>query len=142
MVTPFGNAISEITTVSTTISTTSSRSKFSKGRKGKLTTKHDNPRKLLPAKYLSLREAMGGEDNVLKTVAIFNNLNTESEDRADGLIYQMKEAYKLSDRLIKELFSIGSGRLSRVKQNKDKKKAGGVNGLQVLKIIFYVSFGR
>jgi len=72
---------------------------------------------------------------VIITISNFKKLNSESEERANGLIFQIIETYKLTDRLVKALFNIGSNRLLRIKNNEGKKKGGGLNGFQVTDIM-------
>ena len=114
--------------------------KFAKGHKGKLTTKQDNPRPIINRdhEYTKICILMGGEAVVKETVENFHLLNKESESRADGIIFNARRLYTLNDRVIKQLFGIGSNRINRIKKNLDKGKPGGLNGYQVCKILFGV----
>jgi hypothetical protein len=128
---------STITMSSVSISSSSTHFAFSKGAKGKLTTKHSYPRKIVKNNDISIIcLLMGGEDNVKLILGNFNEINesktAESQSRADGVISSTKSLYHLSDRNVKMLFNIGSHRLSRIKNNQDKKKPGGLNGSQVI----------
>ena len=107
---------------------------FSKGSKGKLTTKHNNKRAIINQndEDVAICLAMGGTSLMEETINNFKTLNVQSESKADGIIYNSMHLYKLTDRVVKRLFGIGSSRLNRIKHNLDKGKPGGLNGTEVI----------
>jgi len=114
---------------------------FEKGTKGKLTTKHNNPRlafykdkskdEIASVHFKAFAKAIGGSDLAIRKINSFKSMNEVSPEMADGLMYDIITSYgTLTQRAVVSLFGIGSGRYTRCKRQQEKKKRGGCNGLE------------
>ena len=117
---------------------------FEKGIKGKLTTKHNNPRKLkskdVDEKFKVLSKALGGSEKAKQTIDNFTEINLTSPEMADGILHNVINGHEtITVRIIKDLFGVGSSRYYRVKRGQIKQVPGGLNGLQVSKLILNYS---
>jgi len=108
---------------------------FKRRDKGRLSTNHNHPRL---SKYAHVEKRsivyekefaeVVGVDVAVKKVEIFKELNEKCPISADGVLYDLINTYpNLSSRSVKHCLGIGNGRYYRVKNNKLKRKPGGLN---------------
>ena len=101
-----------------------------RGPKGKLSTVHDNPRiKKEKSPLLEFEESVGGEEAAERLLDQYKRMDTT--ERQDTFITSMFLQYPVTDRVVKNVFKIGSSRLERLKNSRTKRKPGGLNGSEV-----------